>query len=401
MLALDLLIVFFALVGHTALSIVLFNGLHAVNLPCRVINALEKVIVAGAAAVLIAYAGWFFVSGALILGRSWQSPLEWLALAYIVGCSIAAPYVTAKWAKWRFFTPQPAGRISNHTTVVNVAHALGHRPLGNARTKMLAAIPGNQILRLDVHEKVLALDRLDERLDGLSIAHLSDLHMSGYLTRSFFEYVVEHTNKLDADLVAITGDIVEKSKCVDWIPATLGRLKSRYGVYFILGNHDKRLRDVPALRAALTDIGLIDMGSQWRALNIRDVPIELAGSEVPWFGNAGEIAARAPAADGVQYADDQRPLRILLSHSPDQIYWASSLGFDLMLAGHTHGGQIRFPLIGTTICPSRYGPKYAADVYFEHPTLMHVTRGVSALHQLRFNCPPELTKIVLRTVRAR
>jgi predicted MPP superfamily phosphohydrolase len=67
-----------------------------------------------------------------------------------------------------------------------------------------------------------------------------------------------------------------------------------------------------------------------------------------------------------------------------------------MLAGHTHGGQICFPLIGPILAPSHYGVRYAAGTFDLPPTLMHVSRGVSGLQPLRFNCPPELAKLVLR-----
>ena len=67
-----------------------------------------------------------------------------------------------------------------------------------------------------------------------------------------------------------------------------------------------------------------------------------------------------------------------------------------MLAGHTHGGQIRLPIIGPIVAPSHFGVKYASGVFYESPTLVHVSRGVSGLDPIRINCPPEVTKITLR-----
>ncbi len=72
-----------------------------------------------------------------------------------------------------------------------------------------------------------------------------------------------------------------------------------------------------------------------------------------------------------------------------------------MLAGHTHGGQIRFPLVGAIFAPSRFGVRYACGVFHETPTVMHVSRGLSGLDPLRYNCAPELTKLVLRCPAAR
>ncbi len=67
-----------------------------------------------------------------------------------------------------------------------------------------------------------------------------------------------------------------------------------------------------------------------------------------------------------------------------------------MLAGHTHGGQIRFPRIGPILAPSRYGVRFASGVFHLPPMVMHVSRGLSGLQPLRFNCPPELARLVLR-----
>jgi len=95
-------------------------------------------------------------------------------------------------------------------------------------------------------------------------------------------------------------------------------------------------------------------------------------------------------------ADVRRGVRILLSHSPDQIQWARAREFDVMLAGHTHGGQIQLPALGPLIGQSRYGVRYCCGVFYVPPTLLHVSRGLSGVQNLRINCRPELTKLVLK-----
>ena len=98
-----------------------------------------------------------------------------------------------------------------------------------------------------------------------------------------------------------------------------------------------------------------------------------------------------------EFCYEENPvLRILLSHSPDQLAWAREQGFQLMLAGHNHGGQIRLPMIGPIVTPSLHGVKYASGVFDESPTVMHVSRGISGDQPLRWNCPPELTRVVLK-----
>ena len=102
---------------------------------------------------------------------------------------------------------------------------------------------------------------------------------------------------------------------------------------------------------------------------VRHVPMCCwPATNVPWF----------PPAPRVEWAaSGPRPFSMLLSHSPDQLPWARRHGFQLMLAGHTHGGQIRIPVLGPVICPSRYGVRYASGLFDRPPTLMHVSRGLS------------------------
>jgi uncharacterized protein len=84
-------------------------------------------------------------------------------------------------------------------------------------------------------------------------------------------------------------------------------------------------------------------------------------------------------------------LTILLSHSPDQLTQAQKLGYDLMLAGHTHGGQVVLPVVGPVFSPSRYGVALASGLFLGQPTTLHVSRGLGAKDPIRWNCTPELT----------
>ena len=89
------------------------------------------------------------------------------------------------------------------------------------------------------------------------------------------------------------------------------------------------------------------------------------------------------------------PLRIVLSHSPDQLGWARAQDADLMLAGHTHGGQIRIPPLGAIFSPSVWGVKHISGVYYSPPTILHVTRGISGGTPARWLCPPEIARLKL------
>jgi predicted MPP superfamily phosphohydrolase len=125
-------------------------------------------------------------------------------------------------------------------------------------------------------------------------------------------------------------------------------------------------------------------------LEIAGEALLLAGNELPWHRPAAAMETAPPRGQ------DNSPVRVLLSHTPDQLEWARRWDFDLMLAGHTHGGQVRLPLIGPLFVPSRIEVRYSAGVFHEPPLVLHVTRGVSGKTPLRINCPPEIDKLTLR-----
>ena len=260
--------------------------------------------------------------------------------------------------------------------VIDVAQRLGFPPVHGAEAQFFARIRGNELLHLAVQRKTLELKNLPTELDGLTIAHLSDLHMTGQVGREFYDVVVDETNALQPDLIVITGDILEKERCLPWIAPTLGRLEARCGRFFILGNHERRLSDPAVLRAALSQCGFVDLGSRSAKVSVQGVEILLAGTELPWFGVAPDLG------------DSNAAFHILLSHSPDQLPWARRHKFNLMLSGHNHGGQIRLPYLGALITPSHFGWRYAGGVYHEPPTLLHVSRGLGGIHPIRLNCPP-------------
>jgi predicted MPP superfamily phosphohydrolase len=95
--------------------------------------------------------------------------------------------------------------------------------------------------------------------------------------------------------------------------------------------------------------------------------------------------------------DETGPLRIGLAHGPDQLAWAQSLEIDLLLVGHTHGGQIRIPPLGAIFSPTADGVKYVSGVFHLPPTILHVSRGISSQIPLRWNCRPEVAMLELRT----
>lgn len=402
--AFDFLLSAVGFAGHFSIAIWLFNRLHATAWPRKRIKVLEKILMAMAALVVMLFVfRWLALGyGFLPASGDQSSFISRLWWAYGLVCWPAAVAALPCWLIPKLVERVPQALICNDTTFVDIRERLGTLPVRGAISKVVARFPGNEVFRLAIQRKTLELERLPREMNGLSIAHLSDLHLTGQLGREFFDVVVNETNALQPDLVVITGDILDKEECLSWIVPIFGRLQSRHGKYFILGNHETGLADVVALRQALCDAGLTDLGSRCERLKVGGAEILLAGNELPWFGSAPALAS---AERGARSAEQDAPVSrssfgILLTHTPDQLPWARANHFDLMLAGHNHGGQIRLPYLGALISPSKYGFRYAGGLYHEPPTLLHVSRGISGIQPIRLNCPPELALLVLQSTRS-
>ena len=383
----DALLLILALVGHIALWVGVYNQIHGRAVPRWAIKVSNIPIYCLVAFVPGLMAWWYFAGGRLLTPDLWRRPS--LPALYVLLCDVLAVVVCARWLI-HMQRPPESMQWSNYTTHHDLAAQLGDRYDGPGWSGWIARLPGNQLLDLAVHHKEIEIPRLPLELDGLSIAHLSDLHFTGHVGKSWFEEVIRRTHEFDVDIVAVTGDIVDKQRTFPWLADTLGQLHARHGVYFVLGNHDLKV-DHRRLRELLCGFGLTDLGGRWQTLDVRGRQVVLAGNELPWFPPAADLAAAPP------HQSDGAPVRIVLAHSPDQLPWACRNDVDLLLAGHTHGGQFRFPLIGPVVTSSLIGSRYAAGTYYRPPTVMHVSRGISGTILLRLNCPPELTRLVLRS----
>ncbi len=381
-----------ALLGHALLWVALLNRIHGVVVP-RWANCLLSLLCLACLVLVPLWFGWWLLPAGLgSLAGFHGLTVPRAAMLYLGTCWVAAGLGIGWWI-WRGVLRRPPHVLRfQRTRSVELARDRAAPASEEHSHHFLVHLPGNESLQLDLTERMIDVPRLAPALDGLSIVHFSDFHFTGRVGKGYFQEVVRRANEIQPDLVAITGDLVDHSDCIDWIPDTLGRLSGRYGVYFVLGNHDIRI-DTDRLRKALTDSGLVDLGGRWMKIDILGEPVVLAGNELPWLAPAADMT-RCP-----QRTPGGGPLRIVLSHSPDQLDWAQAHDADLLLAGHTHGGQIRFPLIGAILTPSRVGVKYSSGIFYAPPTIMHVTRGVSGRLPVRLNCPPEMARLVLRAQR--
>lgn len=382
-----------AILGHIFLWIGILNRLHSTATPLRLMRVLTLAcfLIMG---LVPAIAGvWWFAGGQNIPAQiDWKTIKQpgWLALyLYLALCWSAVFFTLFRWVRYQCLRDPPDLLRVHHQRRMMITPDASALSADEHSHHFAVHLPGNETLQLDLTEREFEVPGLPKILDGLAIVHLSDLHFTGLVGKAYFREVVRISNELKPDLVAITGDLVDNPQCISWIPDTIGQLTSRFGVYFILGNHDLRV-DENELRHMLTDSGLIDLGGRWMAVEVRGEKIVMAGNELPWFVPAADLNNCPP------HSSNNSQLRILLSHCPDQLDWARANNVHLMLSGHTHGGQIRIPIIGPIFSPSATGVKYDCGLFYVPPTIFHVTRGVSGKQPLRWNCSPEIALLTLR-----
>jgi predicted MPP superfamily phosphohydrolase len=405
--ALHALLTAVALVGHFALIVWLYNRLHTQAWAPRTIKLLERLILALgallAAILVVADPPWsnYFLSVFDRLPAVTASSAQIVAAGYRPVTYVAALASVPYWLipKWR---QRPAqALLSNDTHQIDVVQVLGWLPARGLVRQWMCRLPGNQIFQVAVQRKNLQISCLPLELDGLTIAHLSDLHLTGQFDRHYYELLVEHTMVAQPDLIVLTGDILEKERCLSWVQPIFGQLRAPLGCYFVLGNHELRLPEVNRLREALVSAGWTDLGGRSATFQHRGHTLLIEGCEWPWHGVRPPWMSRVWQTSPINAPGKtcSPALKILLTHTPDVWLDARRAGFDLVLAGHNHGGQICLPLIGPLIVPSRFGFRYASGVYEQRPTLLHVSRGLGSTHSVRFRCPPELAILVLRSAR--
>ncbi len=244
--------------------------------------------------------------------------------------------------------------------------------------------------------KRLVVERIDVMLAGLApafddyrIAFLTDLHYSAVVPRWFLAEAVVAAQALQPDLVLLGGDFLSNRKrYATGLVELLQPLAAPDGVFAVLGNHDHYV-GAEVVRAALASAGVRELLNASVAIRRGDATLAVAGVGDLRFDVIDFCAAVAGLSGSVP--------RIVVSHDPDVFaYWPGDIRLDLMLSGHTHGGQAHLPLIGPPYVPSQFGFRYLAGHVREGDRQLYVSRGIGAITApFRWRCPPEITLVVL------
>ncbi len=265
----------------------------------------------------------------------------------------------------------------------------------------LAALGGYSVIAEPRWPRVrrlrFALRGLPQHISALRILQLTDLHHGPFNSARYLRAVIARCRARAPDLVLLTGDYVHASpRFFEPVAAILGELRPRLGTLGVLGNHD-HWEDAARCRRALRAAGvrLVE--------NTRCYVTPAALSERPvarslCVGGVGDLWEGRVDVEAALGGVDPATPRLLLSHNPDVAERLPERGprVDLLLSGHTHGGQVRLPLVGAPIVPSSYGGKYARGLVRGPRSWVYVSAGLGVtILPMRFLARPEITVIEL------
>jgi uncharacterized protein len=276
-------------------------------------------------------------------------------------------------------------------------------------------------LRYEVRRIEIPLANLPPELDGLEIVQISDIHLSGYMTRESVRRAVDMANDVGADLAVVTGDLItgmhdSMAECVEEVR----HLRAPLGVYGCNGNHEIYARAEDLAEKLYQQAGMKLLRSENAVIAYKGAQLNLIGVDYQ--------RERMPSGRKMQMLDNLEPLvrrdipNLLLSHNPNSFNRAAELGIELTLSGHTHGGQVKVEILDVSISPAQFITDYIAGLY-HRPLLMpdvpkrmgemiklmpNAPKGLAALYvnrglgtvgaPVRLGAPPEISHFILRRV---
>ncbi|HEX8140733.1 MAG TPA: metallophosphoesterase [Pyrinomonadaceae bacterium] len=268
----------------------------------------------------------------------------------------------------------------------DIARSTPFRALAGALAQAARAALAEPFM-LSVEHRVIHLRRLPRALDGLRIVQLSDIHHSPFTGSEQIKRAIETANNLEPDIVALTGDYVSHEReyaapCAEM----LGGLRARYGVYAVLGNHD-HWTDAALITDLFRLAGIRMLVNEGMRFEERGASFWLAGVDDTMVGLEDLSLALAGSR--------RDEMKLLLAHNPIILRRAARAGVDLVLSGHTHGGQVA--LRSERSASGRPRRRLLRGLGRQGETQIYVTRGLgTVVLPIRYGCPPEVSLLELR-----
>jgi hypothetical protein len=290
--------------------------------------------------------------------------------------------------------PPAGGNALTRRQFVGAAAALAPPLL----TGGLTAVALSQLGQFRVRRLTLSIPSLPPALDGLTIAHVSDIHVGRMTSGQVLQDMVETTNALRADLVLLTGDLINyELSDLDEGLALVKAMEARHGLWMIEGNHDL-LENGAEFERRVKASGVPFLLNEAALANIRGCAVQIFG--LRWvIGPSPRQLERVSASwlrTLVREQSHPGAFPILLAHHPHVFDAAAEMDFPLTLAGHTHGGQLMFD--------SRHGGgsfffRYWSGLYKKGRSQLIVSNGIGNWFPLRINAPAEIIHITLRSTK--
>ena len=252
---------------------------------------------------------------------------------------------------------------------------------------------------LELNCRDVAIAGLPTSFAGFRIVQLSDFHCGRHVTPTYLAEAVDLAQAQEPDLVVLTGDFVHRGyKYVEAVAESLGRLSAPSGIFAVLGNHDFSVRNALGIRRfrhlhsavtrALTDRGIRVLRNEAVSLEREGTTLYLIGVQDLWSRVCDLDIAFAGLSPSIP--------RIVLAHNPRTVERLAGRRCDLMLSGHTHGGQVHLPGIGRPTLGKK-ARRFAAGMYQYRNTHIYVNKGVGFGFRFRYMVRPEVAVLNLRT----
>ena len=266
------------------------------------------------------------------------------------------------------------------------------RPLTMIRSALgdVARVALTEPFMLAIERQKIFLQRLPKALDGLRVIHLSDFHFGPLTDSQHLERAVQAANDLRPDLIALTGDYISHERSYAAPCAELvGRLRATHGVFAVLGNHD-HWTDATLIADLFRAEGIRVFLNEGMRMDVEGESFWLAGVDDTMVGLEDLPLALAGARED--------EFKLLLAHNPTILRRAARAAVDLVLSGHTHGGQVNWRSERSR--SGRPRRRLLRGLARRGKTQIYVTRGLgTVVLPIRYGCPPEISVLELRSMR--
>ena len=239
-----------------------------------------------------------------------------------------------------------------------------------------------------VNSYKIPVPNLPQEFNGFSIAQITDLHYGSLMPISVIEHIINKVNSVPKDMIVCTGDYIHEinsNNQIDTVWPVLMKLKAKFGVYSVLGNHD---------HWGDTDRSLYWLAKSGQDLRHKSVAVNMGNSRI-WLGGSGDYLEDDLGIDKTFQSVHEKECKILLAHNPDTVDTEYNTRIDLTMSGHTHGGQVKLPFLGTPVIPVK-NKLYSSGLIRTKDTNLYISRGIGwAILPIRFNCYPEISILKL------